>query len=141
MKIWIVKICQADVKKLSERKVRVELFFLMNIVLDDGSDVHLRGARRWEEHSNSGTRKKACVCHENLVRHRVYCQGVSAVVSVYLIQYSIIVRTVLLDHRQLSGFSGCVNSMNTSVKCARVRPTSNLQARKSLRSCSTWLMI
>jgi len=25
--------------------------------------------------------KKACVCHENLVRHGVYCQGVSAVVS------------------------------------------------------------
>jgi hypothetical protein len=34
----------------------------------------------------------------------------SAVVSAYPIQYSIIVRTRLLDHGHFSGFSGCVNS-------------------------------
>jgi len=37
MRIWIVKICQADVKKLSERKVRVQIFFPINIPLDHGA--------------------------------------------------------------------------------------------------------
>ena len=61
MRIWIVKICQDDVKKLSERKRRVEIFFLLNILLDDGGTVHFRGHRRWAEHSNSGMCKKAAL--------------------------------------------------------------------------------
>jgi len=52
----------------------------------------------------------------------------SAVVSAYPIQYSIIVRTGLLDHGHFSGFSGCVNSMNTPVECDRVRPTTDYVA-------------
>src|SRR3984893_18772496 len=70
---------------------------------------------------------QACVCHENPVRHWVYCQGMSPVVSVYLIQYSIIVRIVLLDHRHLSGSSGGVNAMNASVEYDRVRPAADPQ--------------
>src|SRR5258706_8919998 len=81
----------------------------------------------WGEHGNSGMRKKACVGHENPVRHRVHCQSVSAVVGVYLIQHSIIVRIVLPDHRHVSGSSGRVNSMNTLVECDRVRPAADLQ--------------
>src|SRR5579864_73618 len=129
MRIWIVKICQADVKKLSERKVRVAISFLLNIVLGDGGDVHLRGAWRWGENSNSGMRDKAGICYENLVRHRVYRQGMSTVVSADLIQGSIIVRSVLLDHRQLSGFPGDVNSMKSSVECDRVRPAADPERR------------
>src|ERR1700746_267428 len=87
----------------------------------------LRSSPRWGENSNSGMRDKAGICHENLVRHRVYRQGMSTVVSADLIQGSIIVRSVLLDHRQLSGFPGDVNSMKSSVECDRVRPATNLQ--------------
>jgi hypothetical protein len=72
-------------------------------------------------------RDKACVCHENSVRDRVYCQGMSAIVSVHPIQYSIIVRTVLLDHRHFSDSSGRVNSMITLIECDRVRPTADPQ--------------
>jgi len=39
------------------------------------------GAVGVEQNTAILMRKKACVCHENLVRHGVYCQGVSAVVS------------------------------------------------------------
>ena len=74
-------------------------------------------------------RDKACVCHENPVRDRVYCQGMSAVVSVHPIQYSIIVRTVLLDHRHFSCLSGRVNSMKSSVEYDRVRPAADPQRR------------
>ena len=111
------RICESD---LSAPKTLTDL---ENLFTPTSSQSSLR----WGEHSNSGMCKKACVCHENFVRHRVYGQGMSAVVSAYLIQDSIIVRTVLLDHRQFSGFSGCVNSMNTSVECDRVRATANLQ--------------
>src|SRR3984957_8420587 len=69
-------------------------------------------------------RKKACIGYENSVRDWVDGQGVSAVVSVYLIQYSIIVTTVLLD---LAGFPGRVNSVYAWVECDRVRPSADFQ--------------
>ena len=83
-----VKICR---KRCAESDSRYPVYVpMVGLFRKPGRDRsacvgHHTSSQLRGEDSNPGTRKKACVSHENFVRDRVYREGMGSIMGTYLV--------------------------------------------------------
>src|SRR4030088_1609147 len=76
-----------------------------------------RLSRYRREDSNSRMIEQARITDKDLVCGGIHNQSVCSVMSAYLIQQPVCVWTILLNYIELPRFSGCIDSVQSSVKC------------------------